>query len=87
MPRYVIEREVRLSPEEMKAAGERYVAMVDSTPGVQWIRSYISEQEGKIYCEFEAPNIEMVKACQAKAQLPFTRISLVSAEVNPSMFK
>ncbi len=87
MPRYIIERDIRMSRDELNAAVARYMAAANTMPEVKWIRSYVSEAEGKIYCEFEAPNIELTRECQIRAQLPFDRISLVSLELSPAMFK
>ena len=55
-------------------------------PGVRWIKSYISEAEGKIYCEYEAPNPEAILEHARLAGLPADRISEVSLEVSPAMF-
>jgi hypothetical protein len=38
------------------AAGRRSVAALQFVPGVRWIRSYVSDAEGKIYCEYDAPS-------------------------------
>lgn len=52
MPRYIIERTVgRLTKEQLDAAGRKSNEVLDGLPGVVWIRSYVSESEGKIYCE------------------------------------
>ena len=56
MPRYIIERSVPgLTREELTAAGRRSVAALAGMPDVRWIRSYVSDAEGKIYCEYDAP--------------------------------
>ncbi len=87
MPRFIIERDVPDPKVALDGAIERYQAVAESMPGVKWIRSYVSEAEGKVYCEFEAPDIEIARECQIRAQLPFSRISLVSLELSPAMFK
>ena len=52
MPRYIIERTVgSLTEEELNAAGKRSNEVLDDMEGVVWIKSYVSEAEGKIYCE------------------------------------
>jgi hypothetical protein len=56
-------------------------------PGVVWIRSYISDTEGKIYCEYEAPNLEAVREHARRAGLPADRISEVALEISPAMFR
>ena len=58
MPRYIIERSVgRLSRADLEAAGRRSNEVIEGMPGVVWIRSYVSDVEGKIYCEYDAPSI------------------------------
>jgi hypothetical protein len=87
MPRYIIERSVPgLSREELFAAGRRSVAEIAGMPGVRWIRSYVSDAEGKIYCEYDAPSVEAIREHARRAGLPVDRISEVALEINPDMF-
>jgi hypothetical protein len=53
---------------------------------VIWIKSYVSDPEGKIYCEYDAPNAEAVLEHARRAGLPADRISEVSLEISPAMF-
>lgn len=88
MPRYIIERESGpLSREELDAIGRRSREVVDSMPGVVWIRSYVSHSEGKIYCEYDAPDEEAVREHARRAGLPVDRIAEVALEVSPTMFR
>lgn len=87
MPRYIIERSVgALSAEDLAEAGKKSNEILRSMPGVVWIRSYVSQAEGKIYCEYEAPSPEAVMEHARRANLPVDRISLVSLEISPEMF-
>jgi hypothetical protein len=87
MPRYIIERSVpALSPEELNAAAHRSLAALDQMPDVRWIRSYVSDAEGKIYCEYDAPSIEAIVEHARRAGLPVDRVSPVSLEISPAMF-
>jgi hypothetical protein len=56
-------------------------------PGVVWIRSYVSDAEGKIYCEYDAPDEEAVREHARRAGLPVDRVSIVALEINPAMFR
>ena len=59
MPRYIVERNVgTVTQEELDAVGRRSNAVLVDMPDVVWIKSYVSAAEGKIYCEYEAPNPE-----------------------------
>ncbi len=89
MPRYLIERDrpTGLSPEEARARAVRAIEVADSMPGVVWIKSYVSESEGKIYCEYEAPNPEAVREHARRAGLSVVKITPVNMEIEPSMFR
>jgi len=93
MPRYVIERNIdpsalgRLVQEDLQAEGRRSIEIARDIPGLVWIRSYISVAEGKIYCEYEAPNPEAIREHSQRAGYPADRISEVAMEVNPEMFR
>jgi hypothetical protein len=88
MPRYIVERTLpRLSSQELETIGKKVIEVAKQLPGVTWIKSSISESEGKSYCEFEAPNREAVLEHSKKAGLPVDKISAVEIEVNPSMFR
>jgi hypothetical protein len=87
MPRYIIERTVGvLSREDLDAAGRRSVAVLADMPEVRWIRSYVSDVEGKIYCEYDAPSPEAIYEHARRAGVPVDRISQVSLEISPAMF-
>ena len=88
MPRYIIERNVgSVSKENLEAAARKSNEVLATMPGVVWIKSYISEAEGKIYCEYEAPNPEAVLEHAKRAGLPADKISEVALEINPEMFR
>ncbi len=88
MPRYIIERSVgRLTKEELDAAGKRSNQVLAEMQDVVWIKSYVSEAEGKIYCEYDAPNPEAIREHARRAGLPADKISLVALEISPEMFQ
>ena len=87
MPRYLIERSVPgLTREELMAAGHRSAAVLAVLPDIRWIRSYVSDAAGKIFCEYDAPSAEAVREHARRAGLPVDRISEIALEINPSMF-
>jgi len=88
MPRYIIERTVPpLSREQLEGAARKSKEVIDGMPGVVWIKSYISEAEGKIYCEYDAPDPEALREHARRAGLPVDKISEVALEVSPDMFQ
>ena len=88
MPRYIIERNVPgLTREALNAAGKKSNEVLAEMPEVVWIKSYVSEAEGKIYCEYDAPNPEAVREHARRAGLPADKISVVALEISPDMFQ
>lgn len=87
MPRYLIERNVgQLTREEMEAGSRRANEAIASMTGVVWIRSFVSHAEGKLYCEYEAPDEDAIREHARRAGIPVDRIIEVSLEINPMMF-
>ena len=87
MPRFIIERSVPgLTRAELEQAGYRSVDVLKSMPDVRWIRSYVSDAEGKIYCEYDAPSAEAIREHARRAGLPVDRISEIALEISPAMF-
>ncbi len=88
MPRYIIERTVgSMTEEELSVAAKRSIEVVDSMEGVGWIKSYMSAAEGKMYCEYEAPSPDAILEHARRAGLPVDKISEVSVEISPAMFR
>jgi len=88
MPRYIIERTLpKLSEEEMQQLARRSIQVADGIPGVVWIKSYISESEGKTYCEYEAPNPESLLEHARLLNISAEKITCVEMEVHPGMFR
>ena len=71
MPRYIIEREVgKLTADELRTTGLRSNSVLAQMSGVVWIKSYVSDAEGKSYCEYEAP---MPRRCSSTRAVPASR--------------
>ena len=87
MPRYIIERNVgQVSWEDLQAVGRKSVTVLADMPDVRWIRSYISHAEGKIYCEYDAPSVEVILEHARRTGIPADRVSEVNLEISPAMF-
>jgi hypothetical protein len=88
MPRYLIERTVGpITRQELEAASRKSMAAMDGMTGIVWIRSYVSDAEGKIYCEYDAPSPEAVREHARRAGLPVDRVTEVALEISPAMFR
>ena len=49
MPRYIIERNMKAeSPEQLAEVGKISADVCDSIEGLVWVRSFVSEAEGKV---------------------------------------
>jgi hypothetical protein len=87
MPRFLIERSVPgLTHEMLQEAGSRSNAVLATMPEIRWIRSYVSDLDGKIFCEYDAPSAEAIREHARRAGLPVDRITEIALEVNPAMF-
>jgi hypothetical protein len=87
LPRYLIERSIAgATREDVMAAGRRSVQVLAGMPDVRWVRSYVSEAEGKIYCEYDAPSADAIYEHARRVGLGVERISEIALEINPSMF-
>ena len=87
MPKYVVFRTVgKVSEEEIEAASLSSIEALEGMPDVRWIRSYYSAEEGKIYCEYEAPSVELIFEHARRAGIPIDRAEVVR-ELEPSMFR
>jgi len=87
MPRFFITRTVgEMSEEGIQAAVTRGVEALDHLQDVRWVRSYYSAEEGKIYCEYEAPSAEAIYEHARMAELPLDRYT-VERNLEPSMFR
>lgn len=87
MPKYFLVRTLgEVSEEEMVAASKRSIQVLEQMPDVHWIRSYYSSEEGKLYCEYEAPSIELLFEHARRARIPLDRAQVVQ-ELEPSMFR
>jgi hypothetical protein len=87
MPRYLITRTMPpLTEEQILAAGKLSKAVTEEL-GIKWIKSYYSASDGKFYCEYEAPNVDIIYEHGRRAQLPVDSVSMISGEFDPSMFK
>jgi hypothetical protein len=88
MPRFVVERTMEgVTKEQLQEVGRRSNEVLEDLSGVRWIRSYVSEVDGKVYCEYDAPSEEVIREASRRAGLPVDRISEISIEIRPDMFR
>jgi hypothetical protein len=87
MPKYVIEREIpgagKLSTKELQEISMTSNKVIQEMgPDIQWNQSYVTGD--KIYCEYIAPNKDMVKEHAKRGGFPADRISEVATIIDPT---
>ncbi|MGH3145992.1 MAG: DUF4242 domain-containing protein [Rubrobacter sp.] len=87
MPTYLLVRNVGdFSEDDMKAGLGRAEEVGEQIPDVRWIRSYYSAAEGKLYCEYEAPSLELLLEFDRRVGMPVDHATVVQ-NLEPSMFR
>lgn len=86
MQRYVIERDLPgigdLSAEALRQASiGSNKAVREMGPGIQWIRSHVTDN--RLYCEYLAASEQIVREHAVRAGLPANRISRVREVIDP----
>ncbi len=87
MPKFLTTRSVPPLTDEQIASGSKSSMTIGEEIGVRWIKSYYSAKDGKLYCEWEAPSIEVIYEHMRLIKSPVDSVSLISEEFDPSMFK
>ena len=88
MPRYIIERNVGdIDYDEFNEASRRSVEVLNTMEGIIWIKSYVSDAAGKVFCEYEAPSPEAIREHARRVGLPVDNICEIKMEINPDMFR
>lgn len=87
MPKFIIERDIpnagKLSGQELKAISQKSCGVLNQLgPQVQWVQSFVTAD--KIYCEYIAPNEELVREHARLGGFPANRISQVSSMIDPT---
>lgn len=87
MPKFVIERNVpgvgQLNAEENKNIARKSCGVLrEMGPDIQWVHSYFTDD--KIYCVYNAPDVETVQVHARRGGFPANVISTVRAIVDPT---
>jgi len=81
MPRYVVERTFSDCPaiRAGSAVAELCTAIVgrNADDRVTWLHSYVSQDESKTYCVYDAPSPEAIRKTARRNDLPVDRITQV----------
>jgi hypothetical protein len=81
MPRYVVERTfsdgLQIRPDAQGAELCRAVVNRNSDEGVTWLHSYVSQDNKRTFCVYEAPSPEAIRTTAARNDFPVDRITQV----------
>ena len=87
MPKFIVTRTVGpLNEQQIADGAKRTLKGLTLLSEVRWIRTYYSAEEGKMYCEFEAPNADLVYEHAKRVQMPADSVRMVT-EIKPDMFR
>jgi hypothetical protein len=73
MPRYVVERTF---PNGLRMPVGSVLER-NAAEGVTWMHSYVSEDEQRTFCIYDAPSPEAIRKLAARNDLPVERITQV----------
>jgi len=71
MPRFVAVHTMPMTEEQAMAL---FKNMPDLPPGVSWNLTYCDFDDGKFFCEWEAPNKEIIELGFKAQNLPFDAV-------------
>ena len=86
MPRYIIERVIpgagALSMPELQVISQTSCSVLrDFWPQVQWVRSHVTAD--KMYCEYIAPNEDVIQELARLGGIPAEVVSRVVVTIDP----
>ena len=81
MPRYIVERDfpsgLNIPISDVGADACRAVVDANALDGVSWVHSYVSTDNKKTYCVYDAPTAEAIRTTAQRNNLPIGRITQV----------
>ena len=84
MPRYLVERNYPDVPRIDKEALDGITA-VNESEGIEWLCSFVTSDQKKSYCLFEADSAQSIADASRRNNLP-ADVILEVGEVTPSSF-
>jgi hypothetical protein len=87
MPKYGIERAIpnagKLTVPELQAIWQKSSGVLQKPgPQVQWVESFVTDD--KIFCDYIAPNEEVVREHARQGGFPANRIATVRSVIGPT---
>jgi Protein of unknown function (DUF4242) len=82
MPRYLVERTFNdgllIPTDDTGAATCSTVVGNNAGVGVTWVHSYVTQDKGKTFCIYDAPDADAIRTAAGKNGLPVDSITEVS---------
>ncbi len=87
MPKYVIEREIpgvgNLTKDDLRNISQKSCSVIKEIgTSIEWIESFVTND--KIYCVYNADNIDLVKDHARKGGFPANKIEEVRNVISPA---
>ena len=85
MPLFIIERNYA-EQLEMNRSVVAKVTRVNADVGVHWLFSFLSADQKKTYCLYEAPSAEAIREAARRLDIPADAIIEISSEIRPEAY-
>jgi hypothetical protein len=87
MPKFIIEREIpgagKFTATDLKAISQKSCGVLSSMgPSIQWVHSYVADD--KIYCVYQAPDVDAVRRHAELGGFPANSIARVHSTIDPA---
>ncbi len=87
MPKYVIEREIpsvgNLGKDELRNISQKSCSVIKEIgSSIEWIESFVTND--KIYCVYNADNMDLIKEHAQKGGFPANKIEEVKNVISPA---
>lgn len=88
MPHYIVTRTLPpLSSDQLQQIGRKVVSVCDELGNVRWVRSHLTADGKHSFCEFEAPDADILREHARRAGLPVDEVIPIGQEIGPALFK
>lgn len=85
MPRFLVTRTLpSLTHEQLEAVGRKVVDACEQIEGMQWVKSHISADGSRSFCEFVAPDPEACRRHATIAGLPLDDVIPLGPDMGPA---
>lgn len=88
MPRYLVTRTLpSVSADQLEGIRRKVVSACSQVDGVQWIKSHVSADGNRSFCEFVAPDAEACRRHATLAGLPLDDVIPLGTDMSPDSYR